>query len=564
MNQTAPEVREVEVSYPVYDNMPIGPGSHPPQNVQNHWRVHIGRVSQPEREKRLLEAPMEQILANCGPYPPTTHEQTLKLARGAEGGDPEARERLILHFQRFVVWVAKSYIPQAKRLHVPVEDVVQDGMVGLIKAAGRVDTEIAANIEGSVPSYFRYSITGSISRGLADTSRLIRLPTHLQTEARSLVKVSSALRAELGREPTTQEIADRAGMIPPNPPELIGIDESQEYDEFHAPRPEYVINRTRAEHARAVQEAIDRVEPILRAERRTLSLDAFARDRAGKIRPLHEMIEDEDSELTLMEQVSRDLQRENIDKAFDDLPDRARLILEMRYGLEGDEPATLRDIAKTLGVSLERVRQIIDKSQKKLKRSGELQSSLESDEDFPRYRWRQRTYLDHVGDIAQFKNASDWLQLEIDDVEFQRSSHIRQEVKKRRAENAVVNVEENLRRLAGGYIARCEEGSLYLGTPNDESMFISEHHYETGAEEPIDKHFENQKNRQQDLKVLRRYAGLAAFMALSLKSPEMSHVKAWRIARHTLFGVVQNFNHDNDRLADVYCAATEKAFASAN
>lgn len=552
-----PKIEPPEVTYPVYDNMPPGPGSHHPQNVQHHWRVRIGEVDQAERDRRWVKEPMEQIIANCGSYAPISHEESLDLAERYRAGDMEAKELLILHFQRFVVWHAKQAFGQSKRLRMPMEDMVQDGITGLIRSVETTDPEKSRHKKGAMASYFGWGIRKGIQRGLADKSRMIRLPVHIQSKARNLVWVSSTLRNELDREPTTYEIAERAGMVPPKPQELMGLGDPGQYDEFTGRLPERVINRARIGHAAGIEEAIKEVEQIMRAERPVIPLDGYICDRFGDMRPLHEVAEDTEGAQEFEDEIYVEMLRGNLDEALRGLSYRERRILELRYGFDDDYPRTFDEVAKVFNVTRERIRQIENQSLKKLQVHSRLHSQEVELTCVPsRATPQRRTYIDHVSDVVSRANGRGQtpcysLGQEAMELERQRQQHLRQEAAKRRHEQAVDNAGVNLEKIAEDYLSRSRGSSLHVDTSKEEQDFAVD--YQAGYEDKI----AGIRLRQQ---ALRKYGGLAAFMALSLKPEDMSPVEAWEVARGTLFRVLRNYKTGGPRLADQYAEAAEKAF----
>jgi RNA polymerase primary sigma factor len=541
------EITDEETLHMPYDNLPIGPGSLPPQDVQNHWQIHIDKVDQPERERRLLREPMELVLAHCGAYPPISHDRSLELVEHARAGDIDAREKLILHFQRFVIHFAKEAFPQARHLNVPMEDVVQDGMVGLIAAGDKTDPEIAKQKDGSIRSYLAMGIKRAIHKNFTDTSRLVRLPAHLHNQARSLINIDSALRAELGREPTDFEIAKRAGMVPPKPPELIGIGESEEYDEFTGERPEYVINRARMEFARSMKKASSNVGPIMQAARPIKCLDSYTRDRLGEIRPLHETLADEDSRSEILEQAHLSALRDRLGEAMAELDERQQAVLEMRYGLDGDEPKTLEEVGRALNVTRERIRQIENQAIKKLRNT--LEGITIEGEDGTSYTPPTRTYTDHIAEVMEYERKGKpipyWLQDEADDIKEQQQAHTQVLIAKRQQAETAANLSENLERLAKEYVSKHEE------TERDEARFASAYHNAMG----------NTAKAELAQKAPKRYEGLAAFTVLSLKPGFMLDSAAWEIAQRTIINVLENFDPNGEkRFANTYYQTVRQIF----
>ncbi|HVV25951.1 MAG TPA: sigma-70 family RNA polymerase sigma factor [Candidatus Saccharimonadales bacterium] len=568
--ENTPDIQPPEVTYPVYDNMPPGPGSLPPQLVRHHWNIPVAQVDQPERERRLLKEPMQLILSHCGAYPPISHQESLALLTDTREGDMAARERLILHFQRFVVYHAKVAYTQAKHLNVPMEDVVQDGMVGLIQAVDKSDVEVAKQHEGTVRSYVSWGIRGSIGKELADRSRLIRIPRNLHDQARNLTLVASHLRAELGREPTDLEIAERMGMAPPKPPELIGLDEGEEYDEFTGRYSERAVNHARSSYAYARAEAATEVHEIMKTVRPMLSFDSPVRDRAGEWRPLHEVYKGEagePQEEELEEAAYQSVLRDYLGKAVDKtLNERQQQALELRYGLDGSEPHTLEQTGRIMGITRERVRQLETTATKKLREFSGLRSDDEEELEIvrpPADRWlRPKTYVDRLSSIVaarrNHKNPSPaWAESALEDIVQEEGLNLYRVVAARRREKALAGVESNLEKLADDYLARCRKGSLHVQTLAAEEGFLA------SCLQPVSLFGSKSTgfNERGVRRVLREYGGLAAFMALSLKPAAMPSLRAWKIARRTLLQTVLACQDDSaPRFADAYCQAVEKAF----
>jgi RNA polymerase primary sigma factor len=216
-----------------------------------------------------------------------------------------AREHLIRANSRLVISVAKKYIGRG----VPFLDLIQEGNIGLIRAANKFNYRLGHKFS----TYATWWIRQAVTRAIADQSRTIRVPVHMGDQINKLLRTSHRLTQELGREPTSEELAN-AMDIP-----------------------------TR------------KAEEMLRVARRPLSLEMPTDDDGES--ELGDFIEDEDSTAP-DEEVTSAMLRELIQGILQDLPPREVRILQLRYGLVDGETYTLEEVGKKLGVTRERVRQI--------------------------------------------------------------------------------------------------------------------------------------------------------------------------------------------------------------
>jgi RNA polymerase primary sigma factor len=217
----------------------------------------------------------------------------------------DAREHLIRANSRLVISVAKKYIGRG----VPFLDLIQEGNIGLIRAANKFDYRLGHKFS----TYATWWIRQAVTRAIADQSRTIRIPVHMGDQINKLLRASHHLTQELGREPTSEELA--ASMDLP----------------------------TR------------KAEDMLRVARRPLSLETPT-DEEGESE-LGDFIEDQDS-LAPEDAVNGGVLRDMVRGILQDLPPREVKILQMRYGLIDGETFTLEEVGKKLGVTRERVRQI--------------------------------------------------------------------------------------------------------------------------------------------------------------------------------------------------------------
>ncbi len=231
-------------------------------------------------------------------------EERAELGKVVQAG-LSAREHLIRANSRLVISVAKRYIGRG----VPFLDLIQEGNIGLIRAANKFNYRLGHKFS----TYATWWIRQAVTRAIADQSRTIRVPVHMGDQINKLLRAAHRLTQALGREPTSEELA--AAMEIP----------------------------TR------------KAEEMLRVARRPLSLE-MPTDNEGDSE-LGDFIEDEDS-LAPDEEVTASMLRELLQDILQDLPPREVRILQLRYGLVDGETYTLEEVGKKLGVTRERVRQI--------------------------------------------------------------------------------------------------------------------------------------------------------------------------------------------------------------
>jgi RNA polymerase primary sigma factor len=267
----------------------------------------IGRVPLLVAEEEVMLAKLieagklaQEHLANDGLNPERRAELQDLVWRGQA-----AREHLIRANSRLVISVAKKYIGRG----VPFLDLIQEGNIGLIRAANKFNYRLGHKFS----TYATWWIRQAVTRAIADQSRTIRVPVHMGDQINKLLRTSHRLTQELGRTPMPEELAESLGT----------------------PRP--------------------KVEEMLRVARRPLSLEMPTDDDGDS--ELGDFIEDEDSP-SPSEEVANSLLRELVQEVLQDLPPREVRILQLRYGLPDGETYTLEEVGKKLGVTRERVRQI--------------------------------------------------------------------------------------------------------------------------------------------------------------------------------------------------------------
>ncbi len=216
-----------------------------------------------------------------------------------------AREHLITANSRLVISVAKKYIGRG----VPFLDLIQEGNIGLIRAAKKFDYHRGHKFS----TYATWWIRQAVTRAIADQGRTIRVPVHMGDQINKMLRVSHQLTQDLGREPTTDELGD------------------------------------------ALSVTAKKVESIIQIARRPLSLETPTDEEEDSV--LGDFIQDEDSPEPV-EIATHNLLREQIAEVLNGLPPREVRILQLRYGLLDGESYTLEEVGKKMGVTRERVRQI--------------------------------------------------------------------------------------------------------------------------------------------------------------------------------------------------------------
>jgi RNA polymerase primary sigma factor len=265
------------------------------------------------RRRSRADGSLDQYLKEISQYPLIDRDEEVRLARRIGAGDPEALEVLVQSNLRFVVTVAKRYQNQG----VPLSDLINEGNVGLIRAAHKFDGTKGIKFI----SYAVWWIRQAILQALAEQSRIVRVPLNRAGALHRIGRRSSALFQELGRSPTVEELA-------------------QDLD----------ISR-------------EEVESTLAVSRTHVSLDA-------------PMVPGEDSRLLdyLPDRLAPDPDgetyeralRETVDEALSSLTPREAKVLRLYFGLDDQEPMTLEEIGSLLKITRERVRQIKEKALKRL------------------------------------------------------------------------------------------------------------------------------------------------------------------------------------------------------
>ncbi|MHB0877539.1 MAG: sigma-70 family RNA polymerase sigma factor [Anaerolineae bacterium] len=277
-----------------------------------------------------------------------------RLARQVQRGE-EARARLVRANLRLVVSIAKRYLGTGLSLG----DLIQEGSFGILRAAEKFDYRRGFKFS----TYATWWIRQSITRAITEHSRAIRLPAYMADQVRRQGYLRQQLQQTMGREPTSEEVALELDLITAE-------------------------DRAAIEHARRggsdlpsglrdeLRRAVARVELLAQVAQEPLSLEAPIGE--GEDNVIGDYLGDGQS-ATLLDSASQTLLEDQMRGVLEELSERERIVLEMRFGLNGSAPRTLEDIGDVMGISRERVRQIEAKALRKLRqpsRSNRLRDYL--------------------------------------------------------------------------------------------------------------------------------------------------------------------------------------------
>jgi RNA polymerase primary sigma factor len=275
-------------------------------------------VDEPEEAKvevrEISTDSLQLFLKDIGKVDLLTAAQEVELAKRIERGDHHAKQEMIEANLRLVVSIAKRYRNQG----LPFLDLIQEGTIGLVRAAEKFDYRKGFKFS----TYATWWIRQAVARALADKARTIRMPVHVVEKLNKIVRTERKLRAELCREPTPVEIA-------------LDLDLP-----------------------------LEEVEAIMRSSQTPVSLEKPVGDEEES--EFGHFITDEN--VPLPDEVADEaMRKEQLRKILGTLSHRERRVLELRYGLDGEHPRTLDEVGRTFNVTRERIRQIENQSLKKLR-----------------------------------------------------------------------------------------------------------------------------------------------------------------------------------------------------
>src|SRR6059058_2415320 len=282
----------------------------------------------PKEEARLDESvrevstdALQLFLKDIGKVELLTAAEEVELAKRIERGDHRAKQEMVEANLRLVVSIAKRYRNQG----LPFLDLIQEGTIGLVRAAEKFDHRKGYKFS----TYATWWIRQAVARALADKGRTIRMPVHIVEKLNKIVRSERKLRAELGREPFAWEIGDE-----------LELDAAE-------------------------------VESIRRSSQPPVSLEKPVGDDEES--EFGHFLTDENEALP-DEVAEEELRKAALKRVLGSLSPRERRVLELRYGLDGEHPRTLDEVGRTFNVTRERIRQIENQSLKKLRALAEAQS----------------------------------------------------------------------------------------------------------------------------------------------------------------------------------------------
>jgi RNA polymerase primary sigma factor len=263
---------------------------------------------------------LQLFLKDIGKVDLLTAAQEVELAKRIERGDDRAKQQMVEANLRLVVSIAKRYRNQG----LPFLDLIQEGTIGLVRAAEKFDYRKGFKFS----TYATWWIRQAVARALADKGRTIRMPVHVVEKLNKILRTERKLRAERGHEPTSAEIAFELEL------------------------------------------SVEEVDQVRRTAQAPVSLEKPVGDDEES--EFGHFLEDE-SEPLPDEAADLILRNEALSRALGALGERERRVLELRFGLNGESPRTLDEVGRAFNVTRERIRQIENQSLKKLRALAESQ-----------------------------------------------------------------------------------------------------------------------------------------------------------------------------------------------
>ena len=292
-----------------------------PQPAQSSEDPPIDTINLSVPDGVSSDDPVRLYLKEIGKYPLLTTEEEIALAKQIAEGTPEeqaaAKKKLSEANLRLVVSIAKRYVGRGMQFL----DLIQEGNLGLIKAAEKFDYTKGYKFS----TYATWWVRQAITRAIADQARTIRIPVHMVETINKLIRVNRQLAQELGRDPTPAEIAKEMGISESKVREIIKI----------------------------AQEPVSLETPIGEEE------DSH----------LGDFIEDENAPAPA-EVASNAMMREQLQEVLHTLTPREEKVIRLRFGLEDGQAHTLEEVGKEFNVTRERIRQIEAKALRKIRHPG--------------------------------------------------------------------------------------------------------------------------------------------------------------------------------------------------
>ncbi len=261
---------------------------------------------------------LDQILRAAERYPLLSHPEVIELSKRIEAGDLDAKEKLINSNLRLVVSIARNYQGQG----LPLGDLVQEGMLGLIRAAEKFDYRKGYRFS----TYATIWVRQALQRGLDNSGRTIRLPAHVAQRVRRMRRLERELATELGHVPTEAQLAD------------------------------------------ALATDLDEIAKLRHHDRTMASLDAGVGEDGET--PLSSLLPDDGPEIA--EVVAEDAVRDGLRSQIQLLPSDERDVITLRFGTGTDGVHTVEQASKKLGISASRTRDIEARALDRLSRTPEV------------------------------------------------------------------------------------------------------------------------------------------------------------------------------------------------
>jgi RNA polymerase primary sigma factor len=274
----------------------------------------------PVQQETTTDA-LQLFLREAGRHALLTAAQEVELAKAIERGDMNAKQRMIQANLRLVVSIAKNYRNQG----LPFLDLIQEGTLGLIRAVEKFDWRRGFKFS----TYATWWIRQAVARALADKARTIRMPVHIVERLQKMNRAERTLWPQLGRQPSLEEIAEEANLP---------VEQAREV-------------RAAARASTSLDQPVGDEE------------DAVFGDFVAGDGPLPD------------EQAELNIRSATLLEALLSLPERDRSVLVLRYGLADEDPKTLEEIGRRLGLTRERVRQIEVQSLRRLAALREMEGA---------------------------------------------------------------------------------------------------------------------------------------------------------------------------------------------
>jgi RNA polymerase primary sigma factor len=270
------------------------------------------RISADDEQRGAMGDSLDLFLSQIGKIALLTAAEEVQLSKLVERGDPRARDRMVEANLRLVVSISKRHQNQG----LPLLDLIQEGTIGLMRAVEKFDWRKGYKFS----TYATWWIRQAVARGVADKSRTIRIPVHVNERLGRILATERRLSAESGRSPSSREIAAAVGMAPAEVDWLRQISQ-----------PPASLNKPQGEDGPELGEFLEELNAPLPEDIAAIS----------------------ERNVLLTECLGA-------------LGGRERRVLELRYGLNGEDPQTLDEIGRVFAVTRERIRQIETQSLKKL------------------------------------------------------------------------------------------------------------------------------------------------------------------------------------------------------